>query len=156
MESPGGPVGPNPALFRHWVHSFEEDTAAARVFRPSDFDFPLARGRSGIELRPDGSVVDWAIAAGDGSEARPAHWIADAAGNVVVIAENGSQQAVASLSEEGKLELVSKTDAQSQAVAQKEREQQAPPVPGQRHTVADEGQFRMPNTGMGAQERPDQ
>ncbi len=42
---------------RRWLHSHEEDTDSEMVFRPSTFALPPSRGRSGFELRPDGSAV---------------------------------------------------------------------------------------------------
>jgi hypothetical protein len=41
------------ALERAWTHSHEEDTGDGLVFRPSDFDFPPARGRESFALGPD-------------------------------------------------------------------------------------------------------
>jgi hypothetical protein len=46
------------ALVGRWLHSYEEDSADALVFRPGDFDFPPARGRDGFELRDDGSAIE--------------------------------------------------------------------------------------------------
>jgi hypothetical protein len=53
------PVPRRPArLCRRWVHSHEEDTATELVFRPEEFDFPPSRGRSSLELRPDGTAIE--------------------------------------------------------------------------------------------------
>jgi hypothetical protein len=49
------------------VHSFEEDTASAKVYRPKGYAFPRARGREGFELQPDGVYVRYDIGRGDGS-----------------------------------------------------------------------------------------
>jgi len=48
-------TGLSPELFRHWVHSHEEDSGDLRVYRPAGYSFPPARGRRGFELAPDGS-----------------------------------------------------------------------------------------------------
>jgi hypothetical protein len=61
-------------LCQRWGHSFEEDREGIVVYRSFDFDFPRARGRDGIEFRPDGSFIDWGIGRGDASEARPGTW----------------------------------------------------------------------------------
>lgn len=53
------------ALLGHWVHSHEEDTATAMVFRPASFRFPPSRGRTGFELRGDHSLVEIALGAAD-------------------------------------------------------------------------------------------
>jgi hypothetical protein len=44
-------------LHRFWVHSHEEDTDTELVFRPADYQFPPSRGRRGLLLNPDGSLV---------------------------------------------------------------------------------------------------
>ncbi|MFG1819778.1 hypothetical protein ACGFIF_38885 [Kribbella sp. NPDC049174] len=64
-----------------WTHSFEEDHDGITVYRRDDFAFPPARGRRGVEFRPDGTWVDWVIGRGDAPEARPAgRW--DATGRI--------------------------------------------------------------------------
>jgi hypothetical protein len=73
-----------PAIFRHWVHSQEEDTAEASVYRPSSFPFPPARGRTGFEIRANGEFVAHDIGATDGWVATPGHWEAHGAGEVSV------------------------------------------------------------------------
>ncbi|MGW6376989.1 hypothetical protein ACWFRB_13100 [Rhodococcus sp. NPDC055112] len=65
-------------LYGRWGHSFEEDHDGVRVYRPAGFDFPRARGRDGIEFRPDGSYVDWATGRGDANEARDGTWVSSA------------------------------------------------------------------------------
>ena len=44
-------------LVGHWVHSHEEDSPTTLVFRPAAWDFPPSRGRTGFELRPDGTYT---------------------------------------------------------------------------------------------------
>lgn len=44
-------------LVRRWVHSHEEDAGGEAVYRPSTWAFPPSRGRSGFDLRPDGSLL---------------------------------------------------------------------------------------------------
>jgi hypothetical protein len=44
------------ALQKKWVHSHEEDTADAMVFRPADYEFGLSRGRKALEFLNDGTV----------------------------------------------------------------------------------------------------
>ncbi len=43
-------------LTQAWIHSHEEDTATATVYRPAQFPFPPARGRTGFQLQPDGTL----------------------------------------------------------------------------------------------------
>jgi hypothetical protein len=44
-------------LSGRWVHAHEEDEGDVQVYRPAGYDLPPARGRRGIEFRPDGEVV---------------------------------------------------------------------------------------------------
>jgi hypothetical protein len=71
-------------LFRRWGHSFEEDHDDVRVYRPAEYDFPRARGRDGIEFRPDGSYVDWVVGPGDAREPRGGRWLLEGAGRIRV------------------------------------------------------------------------
>jgi hypothetical protein len=69
------PVQPfDSALFKHWIHSFEEDTASARVYRPKGYAFPRARGREGFELKENGEYVRYDIGRGDGSVGVKGTW----------------------------------------------------------------------------------
>jgi hypothetical protein len=52
-------------LFRHWIHSREEDQADVQVFRPPDFPFPPSFGRDGFEMRPDGQFIQHDIGRAD-------------------------------------------------------------------------------------------
>jgi hypothetical protein len=45
------------AIFRHWIHSREEDTAGILVYRPEGFPFPPTFGRDGFELTPSGRFI---------------------------------------------------------------------------------------------------
>lgn len=45
-------------LAKDWVHSYEEDTEYVSVFRPSDYKFPPARGRRGMELMESGVLIE--------------------------------------------------------------------------------------------------
>ncbi|MEU0198190.1 MULTISPECIES: hypothetical protein [unclassified Streptomyces] len=65
---------PPSELFRAWVHSHEEDHEDVRVYRPDDFPFPPARGRRGMEFRPDGTFVDQPIGRGDAPDSVPGRW----------------------------------------------------------------------------------
>jgi hypothetical protein len=44
------------ALTRSWTHAHEEDSDDLMVFRPSEHDFPPARGRDSFELAPGGEL----------------------------------------------------------------------------------------------------
>ena len=62
-------------LLGHWIHSHEEDQGGVRAYRPATYKFPLSRGRVGMEFRPDGKLVYFGIARGDGSESLPGSWV---------------------------------------------------------------------------------
>lgn len=63
-------------LFKHWIHSFEESSDKADVYRPDGFEFPPAFGRTGLEIRADGVFILHAIGPADGTIAIPGHWTA--------------------------------------------------------------------------------
>lgn len=49
-----------PLLFGRWVRVREEEVPGGpRVYRPFGHPLPPARGRDGIELRPDGTFRAW-------------------------------------------------------------------------------------------------
>ncbi|GAP46199.1 hypothetical protein [Streptomyces azureus] len=62
------------SLFQRWWHSFEEDTEGVTVYRPDDYDFPLARGRGGLAFLPDGTFIDYLVGPVDAPESVPGRW----------------------------------------------------------------------------------
>jgi hypothetical protein len=62
---------PPPELFRRWVHVHEEDEGDVRVYRPAGTELPPARGRRGIEFKPDGEVPVYGPGADDRPTAAP-------------------------------------------------------------------------------------
>jgi hypothetical protein len=61
-------------IFRKWMHSREEDVGDTIVYRPSNYPFPPARGRDGLEFRDSGEFILYQIGAADGSDAVPGRW----------------------------------------------------------------------------------
>lgn len=61
-------------IFKHWVHSFEEDTKDITVFRPNNYNFPPARGRDGFEIKKDGKFIQYRIGPTDRTEKVYGHW----------------------------------------------------------------------------------
>jgi hypothetical protein len=57
---------PPAAVFRHWVHSREEDTSDLEVFRPDEFAFPPSFGRDGFEIKRNGQLIQDDIGPADG------------------------------------------------------------------------------------------
>ena len=78
-------------IFRKWMHSFEEDTEGIKVYRPTEYDFPPARGRDGIEFRQDGVFIYWGIGPTDASRAINGHWKMEGLGRVRVSFEGNVQ-----------------------------------------------------------------
>lgn len=73
-----------PEMFRHWVHSREEDHGGVQFFRPTDFAFPPSFGRDGLELRPDGQFVQHDIGPADGTVEVPGRWTQESAARIAV------------------------------------------------------------------------
>ena len=71
-------------LFKKWKHSFEEDEGDIMVYRPSEFNFPRARGRAGIEFLESGGFIDWAIGRGDAEATKRGQWTAEKDGKLKV------------------------------------------------------------------------
>lgn len=61
-------------IFQKWMHSFEEDEGDITVYRSEEYNFPRARGRGGIEFKPDGTFIDWEIGATDAQQPISGHW----------------------------------------------------------------------------------
>jgi len=82
------------AVFQRWLHSHEEDTNTHRVYRPASFAFPPSRGRTGFELRRDGSVTQIGINPRDGASEQAGRWElkGDAEPEIVVTSTSGSRQ----------------------------------------------------------------
>lgn len=78
-------------IFRKWGHSFEEDAGDVRAYRPAEFDFPRARGRAGIEFRPDGKFIEWAIGPGDAQKGIEGQWQVEGPGRMRVSFAGGAR-----------------------------------------------------------------
>jgi hypothetical protein len=70
-------------LERRWLHSHEEDSERAVVYRPAGWAFPPSRGRSGFDLRPGGRLVTLGPGPTDRPEERPGRWRLD--GDLLVL-----------------------------------------------------------------------
>ncbi len=69
-------------IFRRWSQSFEESTGEITVYRPAEYKFPRARGREGIEFRPDGTFIYWAIGPSDALRGINGLWQMEGSGRV--------------------------------------------------------------------------
>jgi hypothetical protein len=79
------------AMFRKWIHSFEEDTGGITVYRSTTYQFPRARGRAGIEFRADGEFIDWRISAADTQRGIIGRWQMEDRGRVRISFEGEDQ-----------------------------------------------------------------
>jgi hypothetical protein len=61
-------------LLGRWLHSHEEDEGDVLIYRPAGYDLPPARGRRGLEFRPDGELVVIGPGPADKPEAAAGHW----------------------------------------------------------------------------------
>jgi hypothetical protein len=55
-------------IFKYWIHSREEDTGGALVYRPANYNFPPSRGREGFEIKKSGEFIQHAIGRDDRSK----------------------------------------------------------------------------------------
>lgn len=70
MKSPIDPA----VLHGDWLRSPEEDTATEVVYRPASYAFPPSRGREGLRLSADGTLIRSAIGATDLHTHRRGRW----------------------------------------------------------------------------------
>jgi hypothetical protein len=78
-------------LNRKWTHSFEEDTENEMVYRPEDFVLGKARGRTQLDLKENGKVIDTRIGRDDVPDPVIGSWKLDGE-NLVIKLNDGSGQ----------------------------------------------------------------
>jgi hypothetical protein len=84
-------LGPE-LLRQRWIHSFEEDSAGAQVYRPQSWDFPLARRpREAFELRADGTARLFLPGAEDRPQPADASWTEEDGDVVIRAAKKGAR-----------------------------------------------------------------
>ncbi len=77
-------TGPPAEVFGLWLHSYEEDSGSGRVYRPADHPFPPSRGRRAVELRPDGTYIEYGSGPDDRGSAVTGRWEHAGSGRVRV------------------------------------------------------------------------
>lgn len=87
-----GTDGTDAHLCRRWVHVREEDHGDVLVYRPADAPLPPARGRDGLEFRPDGTFVDHPIGRGDAPDSHEGSWRKQADGALEVTTAGGGSR----------------------------------------------------------------
>lgn len=81
------------ALQKRWIHSHEEDTLDAMVFRPADYGFGLSRGRKALEFLNNGIVHTTGPAPNDKLVFSEGSWKLLGDGNTIEIQANESNTA---------------------------------------------------------------
>ena len=75
VAEPQGDITPLPSvIFRHWIHSREEDSGGSEVYRPEGFAFPPSFGRDGFEMFEDGRFVQDDVGPADGIVQTEGQW----------------------------------------------------------------------------------
>jgi hypothetical protein len=73
------------------MHSREEDESGVKVYRPAEYTFPRARGRTGFEIRANGEFVHVGIAPTDGLSEVVGRWSSAGPGRISVdLGERGA------------------------------------------------------------------
>ena len=86
-------------LHGQWVHSHEEDTETAMVFRASGYPLPPSRGRIALDLHADATSAYRGIARDDRHETSSGHWRFDVTTRTLSVSlPDGSKQAFSVLS----------------------------------------------------------
>ena len=83
---------PAAAYGKTWLHSYEEDSADVRSYRPNTFDFPPSRGRTGFSIQENGTFVRYGIAPTDGLEEQPGRWKAHGKNQIQVQFDHPTHQ----------------------------------------------------------------
>jgi len=78
-------------IFKKWHHSFEEDKDDIIVYRPEKFNFPPARGRSGIEFKPNGTFIQTSIGSTDANQSLKGQWKMKNSHNLHVAVDGNKQ-----------------------------------------------------------------
>ena len=75
------------AIYKHWIHSREEDAEDVRVYRPSDYKFPPSRGREGFEIKENGEFIQYGIGPTDAPEKIIGTWTIAGENQIIVSLE---------------------------------------------------------------------
>lgn len=74
-------------IFKHWIHSHEEDTKDIMVFRPEYYNFPRSRGRTGFEIKENGEFIQYKSGPTDRPVKTTGHWKAEGKNKIIVYFE---------------------------------------------------------------------
>lgn len=97
------------SIFQRWTHSREEDEGDVLTYRPSDYPFPPARGREGLEFRQNGEFIRYEIGATDRSHGVAGRWSLESTNVVRVEFSSQSSQSLTILECDGQILKVRQT-----------------------------------------------
>jgi hypothetical protein len=86
------PDGITERLVGKWIHAREEDRPGVKVYRPSGFRLPPARGRDSFAIERQGGFTQWSIAKGDGTDARKGQWKPAGANQIRIRFDSGAPE----------------------------------------------------------------
>ena len=78
-------------LNQKWIHSFEEDTEDEMVYRPQSFTLGKSRGRTQLDLKANGKVVDTKIGRDDVPDAVIGTWKLEGDQLIVELSDSSRQ-----------------------------------------------------------------
>ena len=84
----------SPELLNHWIHSYEEDNAGIMFFRPSSYNFPLSRGREGLEFLPGGEFHHHMIGTNDQIIVYQGNWLIRGKNIISISYDNPDKESV--------------------------------------------------------------
>jgi hypothetical protein len=59
---------------KKWIHSYEEDKDDIQVYHTSTFNFPLSRGRMGLEIEKNGTFIQYGTGPDDRQKKVEGNW----------------------------------------------------------------------------------
>lgn len=82
----------DPVIFQKWLHSYEEDTKELKFYRPSSYEFPRGRGRTGMKFDENGGFILFDIAPNDANVQIAGKWQKIADGNLAISFPSGEKE----------------------------------------------------------------
>ncbi len=75
-------------IFKHWIHSYEEDTRGVNIYRPGNYNFPRSRGRESFEIKENGEFIQYGIGPTDRVVKVSGRWEVEEKVKIVVYLES--------------------------------------------------------------------
>lgn len=100
------------ALFQKWMRSQEEERSSSKqIYRPENFPFPRARGRSGFKIEANGNFLYIGIAPEDGRLLMIGRWYESGRNLLSVELESGIRLTIKLLRVEPSLLIIKTIEA---------------------------------------------